>query len=165
MLYDNDRCLVARILPDGVRKRARLFSGFLSHYVIRDRYGRLAKATTREVEGLVGWVRNFMVPLRVCVLGRFNAWLEQCHKAAASAATRDDRTAASARSAAMADLPLPLEPATGDRPGEFTVAGPLQTNDYSVPVAYGHRDVWVGLCRSGRDRLRWGDHRPPSPVL
>ena len=39
VLYDNDRCLVARILPDGTRKRARLFSGFLSHYVIRDRYG------------------------------------------------------------------------------------------------------------------------------
>jgi len=29
--YDNDRCLVARILPDGTRKRATLFSGFLSH--------------------------------------------------------------------------------------------------------------------------------------
>ena len=32
VLYDNDRCLVARILPDGTRQRARLFSGFLSHY-------------------------------------------------------------------------------------------------------------------------------------
>jgi transposase len=32
VLYDNDRCLVTRILPDGTRKRARLFSGFLSHY-------------------------------------------------------------------------------------------------------------------------------------
>ena len=28
VLYDNDRCLVVRILPDGTRKRARLFSGF-----------------------------------------------------------------------------------------------------------------------------------------
>ncbi|WP_223252197.1 hypothetical protein [Paracoccus mutanolyticus] len=40
VLYDNDRCLVAKILPDGTRKRAELFSGFLSHYLIRDRYGR-----------------------------------------------------------------------------------------------------------------------------
>ena len=40
VLYDNDRCLVASILPDGTRKRAKLFSGFLSHYLIRDRYGR-----------------------------------------------------------------------------------------------------------------------------
>src|SRR6185503_13327370 len=43
VLYDNDRCLVAKILPDGTRKRAALFSGFLSHYVIRDRYGRPGK--------------------------------------------------------------------------------------------------------------------------
>ncbi len=43
VLYDNDRCLVASILPDGTRKRAKLFSGFLSHYLIRDRYGRPGK--------------------------------------------------------------------------------------------------------------------------
>ena len=39
-VYDNDRCLVAKILPDGTLPRARLFSAFLSHYVIRDRYAR-----------------------------------------------------------------------------------------------------------------------------
>lgn len=38
VLYDNDRCLVVRILADGTRQRARLFSGFLSHYVTQDRY-------------------------------------------------------------------------------------------------------------------------------
>jgi len=43
VLYDNDRCLVTRILPDGTRKRAALFSGLLSHYVIEDRYGRPGK--------------------------------------------------------------------------------------------------------------------------
>ena len=47
VLSHNDRCLVARILPDGTRKRAMLFSGFLSHYLIHDRYGRPARATTR----------------------------------------------------------------------------------------------------------------------
>ena len=31
VLYDNDRCLVSKILPDGTRRRATLFSGFLSH--------------------------------------------------------------------------------------------------------------------------------------
>ena len=40
VLYDNDRCLVAKILPDGLRQRATLFSGYLSHYLFRDRYGR-----------------------------------------------------------------------------------------------------------------------------
>ena len=33
ILYDNDKCLVARIQPDGTRIRAKLFSGFLSHYL------------------------------------------------------------------------------------------------------------------------------------
>ena len=38
--YDNDRCLLSKILPDGTRQRATLFSRFLSHYLFRDRYGR-----------------------------------------------------------------------------------------------------------------------------
>ena len=65
IVYDNDRCLVAKILPDGTRKRARLFSGFLSHYLIRDRYGRPGKGNDKgSVEGLVGYARrNFMVPI------------------------------------------------------------------------------------------------------
>ena len=40
---DTARCLVSKILPDGTRLRARLFNGFLSHYVLRDRYGRPGK--------------------------------------------------------------------------------------------------------------------------
>ncbi|KAH1711200.1 hypothetical protein KXX60_009546, partial [Aspergillus fumigatus] len=32
IVYDNDRCLVTKILPDGTRQRATLFSAFLSHY-------------------------------------------------------------------------------------------------------------------------------------
>ena len=43
ILYDNDRCLVARIMPDGTRQRTQRFSAMLSHYVIRDRYGRPGK--------------------------------------------------------------------------------------------------------------------------
>jgi hypothetical protein len=45
-----------------------------------------------------------------------------------------------------------------------------KTNDYSVPVACGHRDVWIrgcvdaGLGRRGRDRLRWRDHRTTSTL-
>ena len=43
ILYDKDRCLVSRIERDGTRWRPRLFSGFLSHYLIRDRYGHPGK--------------------------------------------------------------------------------------------------------------------------
>ena len=56
VLYDNDRCLVSRILADGTRRRARLFNGFLSHYLVRDRYGRPGKGNDKgAVEGLVGF--------------------------------------------------------------------------------------------------------------
>lgn len=55
VLYDNDRCLVAKILPDGSRKRTKLFSGFLSHYFIHDRYGRPGKGNDKgAVEVLSG---------------------------------------------------------------------------------------------------------------
>ncbi len=84
VLYDNDRCLVAKILPDGTRKRASLFSGFLSHYLIRDRYGRPGKGNDKgNVEGLVGYSRrNFMVPMpEFATWEAFNLWLEdQCRK-------------------------------------------------------------------------------------
>ena len=64
VLYDNDRCLVAKIMPDGTRKRTQRFSAMLSHYVIGDRYGRPGKGNDKgKVEGLVGYGRrNFMVP-------------------------------------------------------------------------------------------------------
>ncbi len=75
---------MTRILPDGTRKRATLFSGLLSQYVIEDRYGRLGKGNDKgAVEGIVGWSRrNFMVPLpRFATWDEFNAWLEeQCRK-------------------------------------------------------------------------------------
>ena len=65
ILYDNDRCLVARIMPDGTRQRTQRFSAMLSHYVVRDRYGRPGKGNDKgAVEGLVGYARrNFMVPI------------------------------------------------------------------------------------------------------
>jgi transposase len=79
IVYDNDKCLMARIKADGTRIRAKLFSGFLSHYLIRDRYGRPGKGNDEGgVEGLVGYARrNFMVPLpRFAPWTDFNLWLE-----------------------------------------------------------------------------------------
>ena len=78
VLYDNDRCLVAKILSDGIRKRTKLFSGFLSHYFIHDRYGRPGKGNDKgAVEGLVGYARrNFMVPIpRFATWDALNLWL------------------------------------------------------------------------------------------
>jgi transposase len=152
ILYDNDRCLVARILPDGTRKRTRLFSGFLSHYLIRDRYGRPGKGNDKGgVEGLVGYARrNFMVPLpSFASWEAFNAWLEaQCRKRQADilrghAETIGQRLVRDLE--AMAELPAApfdaCDQATGRVSSQALVR--YKTNDYSVPVAYGHRDVWL----------------------
>jgi transposase len=152
VLYDNDRCLVARILPDGTRKRATLFSGFLSHYLIRDRYGRPGKGNDKgAVEGLVGWARrSFMVPLpRFATWEDFNAWLEeQCRKRQADLLRGHNETIGARLVQdlqAMAALPAApfdaCDQATGRVSSQALVR--YKTNDYSVPVAYGHRDVWV----------------------
>ena len=152
VLYDNDKCLVARILPDGTRKRARLFSGFLSHYLIRDRYGRPGKGNDKgSVEGLVGYARrNFMVPLpNFPTWDAFNLWLEeQCRKRQADILRGHDETIDQRLVRdleAMAELPAApfdaCDQATGRVSSQALVR--YKTNDYSVPVAYGHRDIWV----------------------
>lgn len=152
VLYDNDRCLVARILPDGTRKRASLFSGLLSHYVIEDRYGRPGKGNDKgSVEGIVGWSRrNFMVPLpRFATWDDFNAWLEeQCRKRQAEILRGHSETIGERLQRDLdAMAPLPAAPfeacdqVTGRVSSQALVR--YRTNDYSVPVAYGHRDVWI----------------------
>lgn len=80
VLYDNDRCLVSKIQPDGTRVRATQFSGLLSHYLFRDRYGRPGKGNDKgNVEGMVGYVRrNHMVPIpHFPDWESFNAYLEE----------------------------------------------------------------------------------------
>jgi transposase len=149
ILYDNDRCLVSRIQPDGTRKRTALFNGFLSHYVIEDRYGRPGKGNDKgSVEGLVGWARrNFMVPLPSFVSwAAFNAWLEeQCRQRQADILRGHTQTIGQR-------LQRDLEAMSAQR---LLRAGRLWS-----PGGLGPR-----LCRQGRHRLRRLCHRPPSPLL
>ncbi len=175
VLYDNDRCLVARILPDGTRKRATLFSGFLSHYLIRDRYGRPGKGNDKGgVEGLVGYARrNFMVPIpRFATWDAFNAWLEeQCRKRQADILRgqyRDDRRAARAGSGrdgrSAAGAVRCLRP--GHRAGQLAGAGALQDQRLlRAGRLRPPRCLDPRLCRRGGDRLRRRGHRPPSALL
>ena len=152
VVYDNDKCLVARILPDGTRKRARLFNGFLSHYLIRDRYGRLGKGNDKgSVEGLVGYARrNFMVPVpSFPTWDAFNLWLEeQCRKRQANILRGQTETIGQRLERdleAMAELPAAPFDACDQAAGQVSSQALVRykTNDYSVPVAYGHREVWV----------------------
>lgn len=156
ILYDNDKCLVARIQPDGTRIRAKLFSGFLSHYLIRDRYGRPGKGNDKGgVEGLVGYSRrNFMVPMpRFATWADFNLWLEeQCRKRQADILRGHGETIGQRLTrdlGAMSPLPAALFDACdqvgGQVGGQVTSQSLVRykTNDYSVPVAYGYHEVWV----------------------
>ena len=51
ILYDNDKCLVSRILSDGARQRTRAFSGLQSHYLFEDRCGRPGKGNDKGNAG------------------------------------------------------------------------------------------------------------------
>ena len=152
VLYDNDRCLVAKIQVDGTRKRTQRFSAMLSHYVIDDRYGRPGKGNDKgKVEGLVGYARrNFMVPLpRFATWDAFNAYLEgQCRKRQANV-LRGHKISIGERLeadlATMRTLPVAPFDACDLRSGQVTSTSVVRycSNDYSVPGAYGHREVWI----------------------
>jgi hypothetical protein len=152
VLYDNDKCLVSRILPDGTRQRTRSFSGLQSHYLFEDRYGRPGKGNDKgKVEGLVGYARrNFMTPLpRFESWDAFNAHLEeQCRKRQGdilrghreSIGERLERD----REALTALPPTPFDACDkqGTRVNSLSLVR-YRNNDYSAPVAYGHQEVWV----------------------
>lgn len=152
VLYDNDRCLVAKIMPDGTRKRTQRFSAMLSHYVIGDRYGRPGKGNDKgKVEGLVGYSRrNFMVPMpRFASWDAFNDYLEeQCRKRQGDVLRGykvDIGVRLDADLAAMRDLPAAPFEACDLQSGQVTSTSVVRYrgNDYSVPVVFGHREVWI----------------------
>ena len=141
------------ILPDGTRKRATLFSGFLSHYLIRDRYGRPGKGNDKgSVEGLVGYARrNFMVPVpRFAILGCVQRLaggaMPQASGGYSARPRRDDRRSGLpgiwTRWPTLPAAPFDACDQTSGRVSSQALVR-YKTNDYSVPVAYGHRDVWL----------------------
>ncbi len=152
ILYDNDKCLVSRILPDGTRQRTRSFSGLQSHYLFQDRYGRPGKGNDKgNVEGVVGYARrNFMTPLpRFESWDAFNADLEeQCRKRQGEV-LRGHRETIGERFVRDQEVLAALPPAPFDAcDKQATGVNSLslvryRSNDYSVPVAYGHQGVWV----------------------
>jgi transposase len=152
MLYDNTRLAVARILGDGTRQRTRAFAELQSHYLFADRFGRPGKGNDKgKVEGLVGYARrNFLVPVpRVESLAALNAQLEARCRDRQGARLRGHEESIGERLARdrAALLPLPPVPyeaceTRGARVSSLSLVR-YRGNDYSVPVAYGHREVVV----------------------
>ena len=152
ILYDNTTLAVARILGDGTRQRTRVFAELQSHYLFDDRFGRPGKGNDKgKVEGLVGFVRrNFMVPIpRFESFEAFNADLARQSRRRSAARLRGHRETIGERlvrdQAALLELPSSPYDACDKRPGRVSSLSLVRykANDYSVPVAYGHREVLV----------------------
>ena len=152
IVYDNTKLAVARILGDGTRQRTQVFSELQSHYLFDARFGRPGKGNDKgTVEGLVGYARrNFFVPIpRFASWDALNAALaHQCGERRGRRLRRHTETIGErfARDRA-ALLPLPPVPydACDTRTTRVTSLSLVRyrRNDYSVPTAYGHREVLV----------------------
>ena len=152
ILYDNTRLAVAKILGDGRRQRTRAFTELQSHYLFDDRFGRPGKGNNKgKVEGLVGYARrNFLVPiLSFESFDALNAYLERRCLERMDARLRGHTESIGQRMERDLDALLPLPPVAYDacdkQAGRVSSLSLVRyrTNDYSVPVAFGHRDVLV----------------------
>ena len=152
ILYDNTKLAVAKILGDGRRQRTRAFTELQSHYLFDDRFGRPGKGNDKgEVEGLVGYARrNFLVPIPSFESFKaLNAYLERRCLERMDARLRGHSESIGQRMELDLETLLHLPNAPND--ACETQAGRVsslslvryRTNDYSVPVAYGHLDVIV----------------------
>ena len=152
ILYDNTRLAVAKILGDGKRQRTRAFTELQCHYLFDDRFVRPGKGNDKgKVEGLVGYTRrNFLVPIPSFEsFDALNVYLEQCCLERMDVRLRGHEETIGQRMVRDLDALLPLPPAPYDacekQAGRVSSLSLVRyrTNDYSVPVAYGHRDVLV----------------------
>ncbi len=181
IVYDNTKLAVARILGDGTRQRTQVFSELQSHYLFDDRFGRPGKGNDKgKVEGLVGYARrNFFVPIP-----RFASWdalnADVAHKCGERRGRRLRRHTETIgeRFARAREALLPLPPVPYDacdrRPTRVTSLSLVRyrRNDYSVPTAYGHREVLVKgyvddvviVCGSEEIARRVGAARGVPPV-
>ena len=150
ILYDNTRIAVARILGDGTRKRTRVFSELVSHYLFTDRFGRPGKGNDKgKVEGMVGYTRrNFMVPRpRFISFDDLNTHLaDQCRKRMGDRLRGHKDTTGERFLADAAQLrPLPAVPYDACDKQSVRVSSlslvRYRGNDYSVPTAYFHQQV------------------------
>ena len=152
ILYDNTKLAVAKICGDGTRNRTQAFTGVISHYLFRDRFGRPGKGNDKgKVEGLVkNGRRRFLTPVPVAAsFDGVNARLEaSCLKDQDRKAGNTDRTIGERLLddlTAFRALPAaPFEPceAKAVRVTSTSLVR-YRRNDYSVPTTHGLRSVIV----------------------
>ena len=143
---------MAKILGDGTRRRTQAFDELISHYLFQERFGRPGRGNDKgKVEGLVGYSRrNFFVPAPRCV-----SYEDLNERLQAECQTRRERKLRGHKETIgeryerdrAAFLPLPPVPYEAcDKVTTRVTSLSLvrfDRNDYSVPTAYGHRQVLV----------------------
>jgi transposase len=152
ILYDNTKIAVARILGDGKRQRTRVFSELQSHYLFLDRFGRPGKGNDKgKVEGLVGWIRrNYLVPVpQAASFATLNKkLLDDCRRRLGDRLRGHDETIGERLVrdlAAFQSLPPTPYDACEKKAGRVSSLSLVRYRgtDYSVPTAYGHREVLI----------------------
>ena len=150
--YDNTKVAVAQITGAHQRKFTAGFARLVSHYLFLPHFCRVRRANEKGVvEGAVKYSRqNFMVPVpQVANWAELNAHLATCCRSDMKRRLRgkslskeqllsEDKAMALTLSADRFD-PRRLVSTTAT--SESLVR--LDTNDYSVPVEYGHRPVVI----------------------
>jgi transposase len=150
--YDNSAIAVIEVLKGRERKLTREFLRLQSHYLFKEHFCLVRRANEKgHVERLIGFARrNFLVPVpEVESLEALNEQLRQKCLADLAERTRG-RPAAKQdllREDQAAFLPIPAKPFEARRIEQGTVNSEslvrFDTNDYSVPVQYAHRQLLV----------------------
>ena len=149
---DSAGVAVARRRGSGRRQRTRVFSELQSHYLFADRFGRPGKGNDKgKVEGLVGLIRrNFLVP--VPQAASFAALNEQllrdCRRRLGDRLRGHDETIGERMVRDLAvfhELPAAPYDACDKQAGRVSSLSLVRYRgtDYSVPTAYGHREVLI----------------------
>jgi hypothetical protein len=149
--YDNTKTAVAKIVGPRERELTREFLRLKSHYLFDSHFCLVRRPNEKgHVERLVDYARsNFLVPVpAVTSLEALNAHLaERCRQDQARSVRGKGSVAAGLAEDRAAMLPLPARRFDARR---VTIAAAdslslvrFDTNSYSVPTRYAHREVTV----------------------
>jgi len=150
--YDNSAIAVIEVLKGRERKLTREFLRLQSHYLFQEHFCLVRRANEKgHVERLIGFARrNFLVPVpQIESLELLN---QQLRQRCLTDLTERTRGKPAPKSELLLEdqaafLPIPKQPFEARRLEEGTVNSEslvrFDTNDYSVPVQYGHRKLLV----------------------
>ena len=152
IVYDNSKIAVAKIVGNNERKTTQAFRSLQSHYLFKETFARVGRGNEKgKVENLIGYARrNFMVPLpEFANFSELNEHLLSCNIKRQSRILRGYKQTIEERliedKAALLHLPASRYEACVVQAARVSSQALVRykCNDYSVPVAYGYREVLV----------------------